>query len=243
MHHALAICMLLSFCVPLSTPAQNVMQGAIQDAVFESTKATDDVALSADPSLSFWRVALPVYADKGNFGELRERYRTEIRSRWTNKNLYFLFVCPYEELNLKPLPNTKDETFELWKWDVAEVFLGSDFGNVRRYKEFEISPQGEWIDLDVDLAKPHHEDGWVWNSGFEVAARIDPAAKIWYGAMRIPFSALQGHPPADGQTFRINLYRSQGADPRRVQVMWRPTMQKTFHAPESFGLLRLTGAN
>ena len=35
-----------------------------------------------------------------------------------------------------------------------------------------MSPQGEWVDLDIDLAKPHHEDGWTWNSGFVVAARI-----------------------------------------------------------------------
>ena len=72
---------------------------------------------------------------------------------------------------------------------MAEVFIGSDFKNIRRYKEFEISPRGEWIDLDIDLDAPRHEDGWVWNSGFEAAARVDAASKIWYGFMRIPYSA------------------------------------------------------
>jgi hypothetical protein len=62
--------------------------------------------------------------------------------------------------------------------------------------------------------------------------------KVWYGAMRIRFSALQERSPAEGQTFRINLFRSQG--PNHVRVTWRPTMHDTFHAPESFGLLRLT---
>ena len=56
-------------------------------------------------------------------------YRTEVRTRWTKNNLYFLFVCPYEELHLKPAPNTQKETNELWNWDVAEVFVGSDFKN------------------------------------------------------------------------------------------------------------------
>jgi hypothetical protein len=56
----------------------------------------------------------------------------------------------------------------------------------RRYREFEVSPQGEWIDLDIDLDKPHHEDGWTWNSGLAVAVQIDRAAKIWYACMRIP---------------------------------------------------------
>jgi hypothetical protein len=211
-------------------------------SLIESTKASQDMAPSTDPAVPFWHVARPVYADKGRYGQTLQRYRTEIRSRWTEKNLYFLFICPYEELNLKPSPSTSTETYQLWDWDVAEVFIGSDFQNLRRYREFEMSPLGEWVDLDIDLAKPHHEDGWTWNSGFVVAARIDSAAKIWYGAMRVPFSALQGRPPAVGEKFRINLFRSQGPTPNRAAVVWQPTMSDTFHIPEKFGLLRLIQA-
>lgn len=212
---------------------------AADSAVMQSTKAREDVAPSTDATSEFWRGARVVYAEKTPYGKNQPHYRTEIRSRWTEKNLYFLFICPYEALNLKPSPSTSTETFQLWDWDVAEVFLGSDFQNIRRYKEFEISPQGEWVDLDIDLSKPHHEEGWTWNSGFTVAARIDPAAKIWYGAMRIPFSALQSRAPSVGDTFRINLFRSQGPPPNRIEVVWQPTMSRTFHTPERFGLLRL----
>jgi hypothetical protein len=212
---------------------------AADEGVIESTKAAQDVAPGTDPAVSFWQVTPPVYADKDPHGQTLPRYRTEIRSRWTEKNLYFLFVCPYEKLNLKPSPTISTETNRLWEWDVAEVFIGSDFRNIQRYREFEISPQGEWIDLDIDLSKPHHEEGWTWNSGFVVAARIDPATKTWYGAMRVPFSALQGHPPAVGEGLRINLFRSQGPPPNRVAVVWQPTMSNTFHVPEKFGLLRL----
>jgi Carbohydrate family 9 binding domain-like len=212
---------------------------ANDEGVFDSTQATEDMPPNTDPSIRFWQAARPIYADKSPYGQSLQRYRTEIRSRWTDKNLYFLFICPYEELHLKPSPSTSTETYRLWDWDVAEVFIGSDFQNIRRYREFEISPQGEWVDLDIDLTKPHHEDGWTWNSGFAVAARIDSAAKIWYGAMRIPFSALESRPPALGEKFRINLFRSQGPPPNRTAVMWQPTMSKTFHVPEKFGLLRL----
>jgi len=212
---------------------------AAEPAVMESTKAQEDVAPSTDPTIPFWRGARAAYADKAPYGQSQPRYRTEILSRWTGRNLYFLFVCPYEALNLKPSPDSATETYQLWDWDVAEVFIGSDFQNIRRYKEFEISPQGEWVDLDIDLSNPHHEDGWKWNSGFTVAARIDPAAKIWYGAMRIPFSALQSHTPSVGDKFRINLFRSQGPLPNRIEVVWQPTMSHTFHVPEKFGLLRL----
>jgi hypothetical protein len=38
-----------------------------------------------------------------------------------------------------------------------KCFIGDDFKNIRRYKEFEVSPQGEWVDLDVNLDNPPHE--------------------------------------------------------------------------------------
>src|SRR5205807_1247945 len=131
--------------------------------------------------------------------------------------------------------DTVGETNGLWNWDVAELFIGSDFQNIRRYKEFEVSPQGEWIDLDVDLALPHHEVGWTWNSGFQVAARIDRKRNIWYAAMRIPFAALDRRAPVAGNTFRANLFRSQGPPERQHTIAWKAPMSETFHVPERFG--------
>lgn len=234
MRSAFTICALILFFAGRTLAANST-------AVFESVKARQDVGLSTDPSLPFWRAAHPVYAEKDRMGALLPRFRSEIRSRWTDKYLYFLFICPYDQLNLRPSPVTGAETNELWNWDVAEVFIGSDFADIRRYKEFEMSPQGEWVDLDIDLDKPHHEDGWTWNSGFQVAARIDRTANIWYGAMRIPFSALREGAPTENESFRINLFRSQGPADHRIQVVWQPTLSRTFHVPEKFGLLRLTG--
>jgi hypothetical protein len=210
-----------------------------RDGVIESVQAKQDVALELNPSSPFWRASRPVFMEKDNFGKTVPRYRTEVRTRWTKNNLYFLFACPYEQLNLKLLPEVKKETNELWNWDVAEVFVGSNFSDIKRYKEFEVSPQGEWLDLDIDLHNPHHEEGWTWNSGFEVKARIDQAAKVWYGAMRIPISAIDVRPARTGNTLRINLLRSQGPPQHQQAVTWRAPMNRTFHVPERFGLLRL----
>src|SRR4026208_1806624 len=86
-----------------------------------------DFALSADPSAPEWKSAGAVFAANGPKGDTTPGHRTEIRSRWSDKNLYLLFVCPYETLNLKPDPSTAAETNKLWDWDVAEAFIGSDF--------------------------------------------------------------------------------------------------------------------
>jgi len=211
-------------------------------AVFECTFAKQDAPLQLDPASQFWSAAHPVYMEKDPFGKADPRYRTEVRSRWTKHNLYFLFTCPYEQLHLKPDPNTRQETNQLWNWDVAEVFVGSDFVDIQRYKEFEISPQGEWIDLDINLHDPHHEAGWTWNSGFETAARIDRQNRVWYGAMRIPFAAIDARPPAPGNTLRLNLFRGQGPPEHLHEITWQPTMSKTFHVPEHFGLIKLVGS-
>jgi len=205
----------------------------------KSIWAEADVALDTNPASVFWFAALPVYMDSDAHGNPVPNHRTEVRTRWTKQNLYFLFICPYEQLNLKPNPHTSTETNQLWNWDVAEVFIGDDYNDIKRYKEFEVSPQGEWVDLDIDLHKPHHEEGWTWNSGFQVAARIDRASHVWYGAMKIPYSAIDARPAEAGNVLRANLFRSQGPSSNKHEIAWQAPMADTFHVPERFGLLEL----
>ena len=72
----------------------------------------------------------------------------------------------YDELNLKPDPTPSVETPRLWNWDVAEAFIGSGADRMTRYKEFQVSPQGEWVDLDIDREDPQGQAGMKWNSGY-----------------------------------------------------------------------------
>lgn len=208
-------------------------------ATFKSTHAQHDVALETNPQSTFWRNAEPAFLDFDISGKPVSGRHTQVRSRWTETNLYLLFICPYQELHLKPNPDTKAETNQLWKWDVAELFIGSDFKNIRRYKEFEVSPQGEWVDLDIDLDRPNNEHDWTWNSGFHVSARIDFKKKIWYGAMRIPFAAIDQRAARTGTIFRANLFRTEGTAPGAKLNTWQPPMSNTFHTPKRFGRLEL----
>jgi hypothetical protein len=123
------------------------------------------------------------------------------------------------------------------------VFISSNFTDIKRYQEFEVSPQAEWIDLDIDLNKPHHETGWTWNSGFEKTSHIDASTKHWYAAMRIPLSAIDQRPAKAGNTFRMNLFLSEGAPAKHHEVTWQSPMNNTFHTPERFGLLKLVNKN
>ena len=221
-------CLWLAFSAQAQTP--NVM---------ESVQAGGHTSLNTNPDSPLWQKARPIFAQSDPQGRPVPEYRTEIRSRWTKDNIYFLFICPFRQLYLKPQPDAAQETYALWNWNVAEVFIGTDFNDIQRYKEFEVSPQNEWVDLDIDLRKPHHEEGWKWNSGFEHLTRIDETQHTWYAARRIPFAALGASPAIAGTRFRVNFYRTEGPPQSATEIMWQPVMSKTFHVPERFGLLQL----
>ena len=82
--------------------------------VIVSARAKADFALTADPNASNWKSVKGVVTEQGRRGEPVPNHRTEIRSRWTAQNLYLLFICQYEELNLKANPSTTTETNQLW---------------------------------------------------------------------------------------------------------------------------------
>jgi hypothetical protein len=206
--------------------------------VIQSKYVTRDFPLSADPSSPVWKDASAVFAENGPKGEAQPGHRTEIRSRWSDRNLYFLFVSHYQTLYLKPNPTTTQETDKLWDWDVAEVFVGTDFQHINLYKEFEVSPQGEWVDLDIDHNHLSAGVGISWNSGFESKTRIDRDKKIWYAEMRIPIGKIDARRPEPGREMRVNLYRIEGSNPR-IYIAWQPTGQATYHVPEAFGRLKL----
>ena len=207
--------------------------------VIASKYSSKEFALTADPAAAAWKSVPGVFATNGPKGEPVPGHHTEIRSRWTAQNLNLLFVCPYETLHLKPSPSTTEETNKLWEWDVAETFIGSDFENIKHYYEFQVSPQGEWVDLDIRRDKPLPDGGWTWNSGFAVKARLDEARKIWYGEMRIPLEKIDSRPPRAGNQLRINFYRIPNTGADKKHIAWQPTGGPSYHVPEAFGRLRM----
>ncbi len=207
--------------------------------LIQSAYSKNDFALTADPAAKQWKGAPAVIAEVDHFGKIVAGHRTEIRSRWTKDNLYFLFICPYEELYPKENPATTTETNHLWNYDVAEVFVGADFKNIGRYREYEFSPQGEWVDLDIDRGPSRMKADWTWNSGFKVKARLDREKKIWYGEMQIPIQSIDERPAAAGNQMRINFYRIQGPPATKKYICWQPTGKLNNHVPEAFGRLEL----
>ena len=230
---------LILMLVPLEMPKQKTP--AQDKPVFLSYYSDKSVEPSADPDSAFWQGIKGVAIEKSVLGPDMPEYRAEVRSRWTPEHVYFLFIGPYQKLTLKPNPDLANETYELWLKDCFEVYLGADFAQTNRYREFQMSPAGEFLDLDIDSqrAKPGLNDEKNWNAGMKVKARIDEKKKFWYGEMRIPIKAVDTRPAKEGNEMRINLFRQDGEPPNRVFMAWQPPMVWNPHHPEKFGILRL----
>jgi hypothetical protein len=197
--------------------------------------------LSTDPNADLWTRAhaARITRDCSRTTDYPD-LATEVRGVWTDTDLYFLFVCPYRSLNVF-LPTQHDRARRgLWDRDVVEMFLGDDWTNIRHYREFEIAPTGDWIDLAIDLDRRGPEPAW--SSGWTALASIDARAKRWYAACRIPLRSITDKAVVAGTRWRANLYRidGEGPDSARRFMCWQPTCvvnRDPNHVPENFGTL------
>lgn len=212
-----------------------------QGNIFHSVKADKDTEPTADITSDFWKDIKPITIDKDIRDIPIPNFNNYVRSRWTSKFLYFLISGPYDQLDLTADPNTQKETYKLWEWDVFEVYVGSDFENINLYREFQVSPQNEFLDLSIDstVRRPGYSDERYWDSGFTVKSKLDTENKIWYAEMRIPIKAIDERDPAEGNEMRVNVQRLNGRRNKRLFIAWKPTGLWNPHKPEKFGILKL----
>lgn len=192
------------------------------------------------PPASAWEPAEPTRFDADWQGKNADPQRsTEVRLLWTATTLYLRFVAHYRVISVFPDAQPNGRRDKLWDRDVAEVFLQPDSSDLRRYKEFEVSPNGFWIDLDIDNGGLHDL-----KSGLHRRVSIDEPAKTWTAELAIPMKSLL--PYFDSRAvWRVNFYRVEGPTEPRFYSAWRPTNtpQPNFHVPELFGYLKFQSPN
>lgn len=162
------------------------------------------------------------------------------RLLWSKTALYVRFeAAQTEPLVVSEKADTSQKLKGLWDRDVCEIFIAPNRAERNRYYEFEIAPNGEWIDLGIEVTPKERKTDWAYNSGMASAARIDKDKVVM--AIKIPFAAL-GRTPKAGDVWLGNLFRCVGRDPTRGYLAWQPTKTKepAFHVPKAFGEFRFT---
>lgn len=162
---------------------------------------------------------------------------TEVRLLWTPESLFLRFQARYRTITVFADAEANGRRDQLWDRDVAEAFLQPDHSNLRRYKEFEVSPNGFWIDLDIAPGEKHDL-----KSGLQRRVVLNEAQKTWTAELAIPMKCLLAKFDP-GLTWRVNFYRVEGAQEPRFYAAWKPTGTQVpnFHVPETFGELIFAG--
>lgn len=186
------------------------------------------------PEKSAWEKAPAIRFDADWRGLQADPQRaTEVRLLWNRETLFLRFRAQYRELNIFPSARPDGWRDQLWERDVAEVFLQPEDGDPLVYKEFEISPNNFWIDLNIS-----HGAKEEMRSGLRRRAAFDAHEHVWTAELAVPMRSLtKAFDPA--KPWRVNFYRVEGAKEPRFYSAWSPTMTPApnFHVPAAFGHL------
>jgi len=201
------------------------------------------ISLNAKHSAPDWRSAEPIRFDSDWQSKNPDpALTTEVRALWSPEALYLRFACCYRELFVfdDSAPNGRRD--HLWDRDVAEAFLQPPDSmipgdpTVRRYKEFEVAPNGMWIDLDISPAGLADL-----KSGMRRSVYVREEENLWTAELAIPIKSLTNNFDPS-VSWRANFYRVEGKTEPRRYLAWQPThvAEPNFHVPEKFGMLRFT---
>jgi alpha-galactosidase len=200
-----------------------------------ASRVASEIRLDAANSAPEWQSAQPVRFDSDWQGKNPDpTLETEVRVLWSNAFLYLRFVCRYSELFVFDDSESNGRRDHLWDRDVAEAFLQPDRSVERRYKEFEVAPNGMWIDLDISPSGLADL-----KSGLTRSVYVDTQRKLWTAELAIPMRCLtSSFDPR--MVWRANFYRVEGRTEPRQYLAWQPTHtpHPNFHVPNAFGTLR-----
>jgi alpha-galactosidase len=158
---------------------------------------------------------------------------TEVRLLWTREVLYLRFLARYRNVTVFPDAEPSGRRDQLWDRDVVEVFLQPAGSKGPHYKEFEVSPNGFWIDLDIEPGEKRNLQ-----SGLRRRVKVDEQSKTWMAEMALPMKSLTAQFDPR-KAWRVNFFRVEGATEPRFYSAWRPTRTSVpnFHVPEAFDKL------
>lgn len=201
------------------------------------------IPFNLDFTAPFWRSSV-IHSIANNWqGQAApSELMTTARLLWTPKEIILGYECYYRELDIDEVFDVNVERHALWDRDVCEVFIRSPLEpDDRIYKEFEVAPTGQWVDLLINRIDLTHD--WKWKSGMKTLAQIDEAQKIWRAAMAIPFSAFEIY-PQPGDEWKANLFRVSRLNGERQFLAYAPTFTEkpNYHVPEKFVTLRFEDA-
>jgi hypothetical protein len=209
-----------------------IINAILNKPVWKKIPPMDNWLITADPKKLYKPATLP----------------TTAWMCWDQDNLYIAFECIDKDI----VGSRAKKDTDVWEDDAFEIFIDPN-GDGKNYVEIEVNPLNTTLDLLIAYPrlKPWTEDAKFNIMGLRTAVRTygtlnykyDEDEK-WVGEILIPWQSLsdainsEKHslPPNDGDTWRINLYRSEHGSKKGVPQEWHSWSPiPTNHMPSQFG--------
>lgn len=185
--------------------------------------------------------------------ELRRATDVGTARQRTSAAVYFddeMLTVIFTGVDDRVVATLREHDAPLWQEDVVEVFLAPS--RLEEYFEIEVNPLGTTFDARIespDGVRATMKTDLAWTcEGLFAGIRQDAgriAGATLAVVIRVPFASLGRGTPADGETWRGNLFRID-RDPTLGDdfLAWQPTLRTPpdFHLPAAFGTLRFLRA-
>ncbi len=210
-------------------------------------RTSTPIAIDAKLDEPAWQKAPLVGDFFFNWWTEGEKEKTDVRILWDDTNLYIAYFCHDKHISAyvtqRHGPVSKD--------DAVEVFISPNPNRLNNYYTFEINAIGTMLNrckADWWTGGPTWDPtGVEYRTSFQdLAVREElPNDREWIVELAIPFANFARDathtPPRDGDTWRLNLYRTGGIT-NRQDSSWSPIPPgpHSFHRPESFGVVQFS---
>ncbi|MFH1737640.1 MAG: carbohydrate-binding family 9-like protein [bacterium] len=207
-------------------------------------RSAEPIAVNGRMDESSWLAAKAVREFLFPWWEKGDKEPTEARLLWDDQNLYVCFVA--HDRHISAVLTKRDDPVS--NDDCVEVFVAPDPENPKKYFNFEINALGTLLDRS-----PHVKRSADWNAeAIQIAITCDGTLndesdldRLWTTEIAIPLAVFKGVarnvPPADGDIWRLNLYRIGGqVNPQYSLWSNTQTEKPSYHVPERFGIVRFS---
>ncbi len=208
---------------------------------YRAARAKGPIVIDGKLDEADWQRAAPVQLVRSLDGA-PTKLPTQARILWDDQNLYVGFQC--EDPDVWSSYTKHDEP--LYNEEAVEVFIDAD-GDGKTYDELELSP----ANVTFDAYFPARRQGMdlTWESGMKTAVVVDGTLndpsdvdRGWTAELAIPIAKLSSVPhvpPQPGDRWRLNLYRLDWSQNRKVNEgsAFSPLFQPDFHNLPRFGWL------
>ena len=201
--------------------------------------AEGEIRIDGVPDEAAWAGATRIFLTP--YQKMQElKVKTEVRTLWSKEKLYLAFECFDDKARAMKFEQRTPDDPNIWQDSSVEIFLNPS-GDRQTYYHWIVNPAGVQTDLAVKTLEGQEDCDRSWNSGAEVAVKINDHS--WVVEMAIPFKSMQ-YEPKDGTALVANFCRSRYlmADAKATQLQsWSPLLIRGFADVAKYGTLTMAG--